>query len=640
MKIKNLHLSLLAITTFFLQFLTQNAQSQVSFAPLVSFTVGNGPTSIASADFNEDGKVDLAVVDGGNNVFVKLGNGTGGFGPLTNFAVGNYPQIAITDDFNEDGKADLALIGNDMSVLLGNGAGSFGIAISSVLTGGGGGSAISADFNGDGNADLAMTFSSNWYNNVLVKLGNGAGGFDTTDYYASTFSPYSITSADFNGDGKIDLATAESFNAAAILIGHGTGSFDTATYFNTDASPYSIASADFNGDGKADLVTANNNSDNVSILLGDGMGGFGINTDFAVGAYPRSVVSDDFNGDGKADLAVANIDSNNVSILLGDGAGSFGNAINFDAGTEPQPLITADFNADGKPDLASVNYPTNKVSVLLNLPCTPPICLVTVDSTLTHNIVVWEKTNLYMAPLDSFVVYREITTNNYQRIGAVLRDSLSIFDDLAANPSATGYRYKLKNKSFQGIESLFSEYHNTVYLTNTGANFSWTPYQVQNNITPVAAYYIYRDDNSTGNFQTIGNTTGNQLGYTDVNFASYPNASYYVEAVMTDGSCNPTRSSYTGSRSNVKHFGAAGVQELNNHAVVNIYPNPAGNTLNITGISGKTTVLLYDVIGKLVLEKEVENNTILNTSHLVDGIYTLLTESKMGRSFNKVVISK
>ncbi|MES2284403.1 MAG: PKD-like domain-containing protein [Bacteroidota bacterium] len=294
-------------------------------------------------------------------------------------------------------------------------------------------------------------------------------------------------------------------------------------------------------------------------------------------------------------------------------------------------------------NLIDVNLCTNTYTETIQagpLPPSPPICLITVDSSNTHNIVVWEKTNLDMTAIDSFIVYREISTNSYQPIGAVSKDSLSTFDDFAANPATTGYRYKLKSKNTHDVASFFSDYHNTIYLTNTGANFSWTPYQIENNTTPVSNYYIYRDDNSTGNFQTIGNTTGNQFGYTDIQFASFPDASYYVEAVMVAGACQPTRTDFTASRSNVKHFGAAGVQELNNHTIVNIYPNPAGNTLNINGITGKTTLLLYDVVGKLVLEKEVENNTILNTSHLAEGIYTLLTVSKMGRSFNKVVISR
>lgn len=192
-----------------------------------------------------------------------------------------------------------------------------------------------------------------------------------------------------------------------------------------------------------------------------------------------------------------------------------------------------------------------------------------------------------------------------------------------------------------GTEALnFSPFHNTMYLTNNGANFSWTPYQMQNNATPIAAYYVYRDNNSTGNFLTIGNTTGNQTGFTDVNYSSYPNASYYVEAIMTSGACHPTRSSFNGSISNITHIGSNGVQQLNSPSAINIYPTPASNTLYITGITGKTILRLYDLVGKLTMEKEIENNTTINTSQLAEGIYMLSTTGKTGQTTNKVVISR
>ena len=245
-----------------------------------------------------------------------------------------------------------------------------------------------------------------------------------------------------------------------------------------------------------------------------------------------------------------------------------------------------------------------------------------------------------MIGIDSFVVYREIGTNTYQSIGTVFHDSLSIFDDIGANPAITGYRYKLISKNAHGVLSLFSDFHNTIYLTNNGGNFSWTPYQVENNTTPVFTYNVYRDDNSTGNFQTIGNTTGSQFGYTDVNFSSFPFASYYVEAEMTSGVCTPTRSSITATRSNVKHIGSNGIHQLNNNSPIKIYPNPSPNVLNITGIVEKTTIRMYDVVGKLVIEKEVESNTTINTNLLTEGVYTLLTENKMGKTFNKVVINR
>ncbi|HWY33325.1 MAG TPA: VCBS repeat-containing protein, partial [Nitrosopumilaceae archaeon] len=135
---------------------------------------------------------------------------------------------------------------------------------------------------------------------------------------------------------------------------------DTFSIFS-NAQPFSVTSADFNGDGNIDLATANNNSNNVSVLLGTGTGIFGTATNFAVGTQPESVTSADFNGDGKKDLAVANYASKNVSVLLGTGTGSFGAATNLTIGinTYPGSIISADFNGDGKVDLATANDTSN-----------------------------------------------------------------------------------------------------------------------------------------------------------------------------------------------------------------------------------------------------------------------------------------
>ena len=141
--------------------------------------------------------------------------------------------------------------------------------------------------------------------------------------------------------------------------------FSAATSFGAGASPESVAVGDFNGDGRQDLAVANSGSDNVSILLGDGAGGFSAATNFSAGGIPVSVAVGDFNGDGKQDLAVVNTDSDNVSILLGNGAGSFGAATNFGVGSRPRSVAIGDFNGDGRQDLAVANYLTNFVSILL-----------------------------------------------------------------------------------------------------------------------------------------------------------------------------------------------------------------------------------------------------------------------------------
>ena len=107
---------------------------------------------------------------------------------------------------------------------------------------------------------------------MTVLLGNGDGSFQAPAIYdTGTSSAVSVTSADFNGDGNLDLAVANSDSSnVSILLGNGDGSFRAAAYYGTGASPRSVATGDFNGDGKLDLVTANSGSNNVTVLLNTG----------------------------------------------------------------------------------------------------------------------------------------------------------------------------------------------------------------------------------------------------------------------------------------------------------------------------------------------------------------------------------
>src|SRR5207244_335105 len=106
--------------------------------------------------------------------------------------------------------------------------------------------------------------------------------------------------------------------------------------FAVGSFPRSVAIGDVNGDGKPDLAVANSNSNTLSVLLGDGTGGFGAATNFSVGGpAPFFVAVADLNRDGKLDIVTANESNNNVSVLLGDGAGSFGAATTLGAGVTP-----------------------------------------------------------------------------------------------------------------------------------------------------------------------------------------------------------------------------------------------------------------------------------------------------------------
>ena len=164
--------------------------------------------------------------------------------------------------------------------------------------------------------------------------------------YSVGINPNSVAVGDFNGDGKLDLAVANSFdNFVSVLLGKGDGTFQAAVNYGTGSGPLSVAVGDFNGDGKLDLVVTNAFDNNVSVLLGNGDGTFQAAVNYGAGSAPNSVAVGDFNGDGKLDLAVANNGSNNLSVLLGNGDGTFQAAVNYSAGKGPYSVAVGDFNA-------------------------------------------------------------------------------------------------------------------------------------------------------------------------------------------------------------------------------------------------------------------------------------------------------
>ena len=347
------------------------------------YQVGLEPQQVIAADFNNDGKLDLATVDFTSlDVSILLGNGDGAFKAARKFSTTLDPQALAAGDFNGDGNLDLAVAeygvgASEVAIFLGKGDGTFTagpIYKSASLPY----DVAVADFNGDGKLDLAIANNGN--NTVGVMFGNGDGTFQKPVKYHAP-QPERVLAVDLNKDGHPDLAVLAycgphpkvcASGAVEVLLNNGTGAFGPPRYFNVKGvGPDGIAAADFNQDGNIDLVVANNNfqaPSTVAVLLGKGDGTFKSSKNYAVGSGPAGIAVADFNGDGKLDLAVANTGSNNVSLLYGRGNGTFRPAqnITFAVGTLPISVATGDFDKDKAPDLAVALDYANEVAILLN----------------------------------------------------------------------------------------------------------------------------------------------------------------------------------------------------------------------------------------------------------------------------------
>jgi len=284
------------------------------------------------------------------------------------------PHGMVTADLNGDGILDLVLDdGNStgVSVLMGNRDGSFQTLVLFDCGCEFPFDVVAADFNGDGKNDIAETSP----NGVSILLGDGTGKFGAPQLLTAGISPERIVAADLNGDHKVDLAVTNlGSNTVSIFLGHGDGTFAAATTVTVGMGPAGIAAGDFNGDGKLDLAVADSgavlgqnkgpNPNTLAVLLGDGKGGVTSTTFIPVEKTPQQVLVRDFNADGKLDVLVSGFSKGDITELPGNGDGTFQAARLFHAGTRADAMRVGDFNGDGKDDLLVTNGSLSTVSIL------------------------------------------------------------------------------------------------------------------------------------------------------------------------------------------------------------------------------------------------------------------------------------
>lgn len=243
----------------------------------VRYGSGKGSSQLATGDFNGDGKLDLAVINGGTPagfVSILLGNGDGTFQPKIKTPIAHDPGVIAAGDLNGDGRLDVV-----------------------TLSGG----------------NLPKK-----YTNAL--LGNGDGTFTVAWTVVNRYQQVALALADLNGDGKLDLAVT-SGDTLGVRLGKGDGSFGKRVNYPVGRTAVALAIADFDGDGILDVAVANESSQDVSVLLGNGDGTFQPASSYplAFGARAVQMVASDVNGDKRPDLVVTDYLNKVVSVLVNTG---------------------------------------------------------------------------------------------------------------------------------------------------------------------------------------------------------------------------------------------------------------------------------------------------------------------------------
>jgi hypothetical protein len=375
-----------------------------TFQPVVNFDSGGYyASSVAVADLNGDGKPDIVVANlclsyfcesqANPNLGVLLGNGDGTFQPVVTYSSGGYSdESVVLADVNGDGKPDIVVADNNngsgtVEVLLGNGDGTFQPAVG-YNSGGGASSVAVADVNGDGKPDIVVANNNNGSGTVGVLLGNGDGTFQPAVGYNSGGGASSVAIADVNGDGKPDLLVAN--GGIGVLLGNGDGTFQAVTTISTPlpTTPGQLVVADFNSDGKLDIASSAGNF----LLLGNGDGSF--QSPLLLGAGGLGIAIGDFNNDGSPDLVVggATILLNRIphpqqtttSVTSSQNPSNYGQAVTFTATVTAQyggaPTGTVSFY-DGTTNIGNSNLNNSGVATLT----TSTLAVGTHSMTATYN---------------------------------------------------------------------------------------------------------------------------------------------------------------------------------------------------------------------------------------------------------------
>ncbi|NLY02168.1 MAG: cadherin-like domain-containing protein, partial [Rhodopirellula sp.] len=387
-----------------------------SYAQSRVYPLTQSPFDMATGDLNGDGRTDIvAAISLGDfvpgNVAILLNAGDGTFAAAQYLTTGEEAGSLVLRDLNMDGSVDIAVEvtgpfdnasrtfpNSGIEVFHGRGDGTFlpGVLVRAGVSRnsqGTRGTIAAGDVDGDSIVDLVMAANGSTFTDpanpsappvrshdgLYILLGNADGTYRPGQRYLNEPdrtlpSVQSATLGDFDGDGKLDVATSRTFfsgdrpDDVLVLLGNGDGTFGTETAYDAGLSATQLLSGDFDGDGSTDLVTAEPSvgGAGISLLLNQGDGTFGPAVSYFAGGGSWGIALGDLDSDGHLDVATANFDSGTVGLLLGRGDGTLIASRLSDAlAGLLWSIIPGDLNRDGKLDLVVASSHSDYVDVLI-----------------------------------------------------------------------------------------------------------------------------------------------------------------------------------------------------------------------------------------------------------------------------------
>jgi len=341
--------------------------SHTVFVPKYSFRAGVQNWSVAVADMDQDGYVDILTSDKKTGmVCINYNDGKGNFLKKQTFPayVGNRAIEVL--DANEDGWTDVACVSftGKLCVLLNDGKGGLGKA--RVLPSGSMAQDVTAaDLNGDGHTDLAVALVNQ--HGVRIHWGNGKGEFPTSQKIASAYRARVVKAGDLNQDGRPDLVVGGDNARVYIHYNQGQQQFAKGPVLRSGLGIWAIGLADFDLDGRLDIAAAAYHDKQLCIHLNLGDEGFAREQCVSSGDHNFDLVVRDFDLDGDPDVVTASTVDHHINVHLNDGSGIIGECNAMKSGARNAGIAAADFDGDGDWDIVSASINDQRINVHRNI---------------------------------------------------------------------------------------------------------------------------------------------------------------------------------------------------------------------------------------------------------------------------------